>query len=149
MNRVWGGIDFNDFIKSTVLLGSLYVENLIHSGELIMRNIASAWVYKYGLEGQTVSWFYPTGARNAAAHPPKQKKMKLLSKQEEEEYIVKSVRCRDGTTIRVFMAGLVDGLAVCWIGLDGILNFISGGKKSKKHTLKKLHNMMIEWKTNQ
>lgn len=140
MNRTWG-VDFKDFIKGALLLKDLNVENTlvkdINFAKSAMIAFATAWAFENHLNLDKVTYYY-IGDEQVR----KKKKMKIL----ENTITTKFVTTRMNTRTRVFMAGMYEDRAVCWITPEGELKMMDTSLKLIKKNLKeRLHNMSMNY----
>ena len=142
MNRTWG-MDFKSFIKSSLLLNHLNVENtLVKDIDLCksgMLTFVKAWAFENRLNSDNSTYYYPGDDDEGER---KTKKMKILKK----EITSKFVRTIINTKTLVFMAGMYNDRAVCWITPEGEFKMMDTCLKlMKKNQKEKLHSMIMNY----
>lgn len=141
MNRTWG-VDFKDFIKGALLLNDLNVENTlvkdVNFAKSAMMAFATAWAFENHLNLDKVTYYYVGDEEEER----KTKKMKILR----NTITTKFVTTRMNTRTRVFMAGMYEDRAVCWITPEGELKMMDTSLKLIKKNLKeRLHNINMNY----
>lgn len=131
MERNWKGLEFKKFVKSMVFINTLNVERiLVPDGILEIQTIARAWAFENGIQNPFIEYV-------KAEEVKKKRRMDIMHRNEIKNV---SIRTVDHRNVRVYMAGIVNQMAVCWINQYGELKFVS-----KRPTLERFKEMMFNY----